>query len=350
MDPSVVLPFLTSVVSFVFAILVFDQWRSRRRAYQLAWTVGLTWYGIAAGAEFVGSAFGWNEGLYRAWYIFGALGVASWLGLGTIFLLNRTRFGYFVAVALAAGGLLSLLAAAARGREGEPVGAPTVAVVVGAAIAAAIVLGAVTAIRRSNVAPTAAGMLVVAFGASALATLVAPLDPPGFAVDAESGVPAATALPSYLRIVSPPFNVTGAAALVFGALYSAYIFMPKRRLVRVRSRVPVVSNVARALAVVVNFLASIPGAFRAWRAGELHSRVPATLLIAIGAFIPSLTDGLTRFGITWGFFLGQLLGVVLIFAGFLASVEVFTDVRIPFTAVVVGRRRAGVEGTDGGRV
>ena len=337
MEPNVILPLATTVVSLAFAAAVFDQWRHRRRAYQLAWTLGLLWYAVAASTEFFGSAFGWNEGLYRAWYLFGALGVASWLGLGTIFLLNRTRFGYFVAAALLAGGLLSLLAAAARGREGDPVAPAATVIVVGAAVAASIVLFTVTAVRRSNVAPTAAAILVAAFVVAAITTLLAPIDAPGYAVDAESGVPSATALPSYLRIVSPPFNVTGAAALVFGALYSAYIFMPKRRILRV-GHVPGLSHLLRPVAVVVNFLASIPAAFVAWRAGRLHSRVPATLLIGIGAFIPSLTDGLTRFGITWGFFLGQLLGVVLIFGGFLVSIEVFSDLRLPFTRIVLRRR------------
>lgn len=337
MHPNVILPLLTSVVALVFAILVLDQWRERRRPFQLAWTLGLLWYGIAASTEFLGSSFGWNEGLYRAWYLFGALGVASWLGLGTIFLLNRTRFGYFVAVALLAGGLFSFLAASARAREGEPVSAAAIATVVVCAVAGALVLATLTALRRPLVAPAAATLLVAGFGVSAIVTLLAPIEPPGFAVS-ETGEPVPAALPSYLRVVSPPFNVTGAASLVFGAVYSAYIFMPKRRLIRVRGSLPVVSQLARAVAVTVNFFASIPSAVTAWRAGTLHSRVPATLLIAIGAFIPSVTDGLTRFGVTWGFFLGQLLGVILIFAGFLVSVEVFSDMRIPFTHVVMRRR------------
>ena len=64
----------------------------------------------------------------------------------------------------------------------------------------------------------------------------------------------------------------------------------------------------------------------------------ATILIAIGGFIPGWTSGLNRFGITWSFFIGELLGVVLIFLGFLASIEVFSDVRLPFTRIVLRRR------------
>jgi hypothetical protein len=121
-------------------------------------------------------------------------------------------------------------------------------------------------------------------------------------------------------------------------VYSAYIFMPKRRVLRIESRVPVVGAVGRAVAVVINFFASIPDAWRAFRAGTLNSRVPATLLIALGGFIPGWTSGLNRFGVTWSFFLGELVGVVLIFLGFLVSIEVFSDIRLPFTRVVLARR------------
>ena len=118
-DLNVVLPFLSSVLSFAFAALVADQWLRRRQPYQLVWTIGLLWYGISAGTEFLGSAFGWSEPLYRAWYLFGAFGVAAYLGLGTVYLLNRTRFGYFVAASFALAGLFSLLTAVKYARGGD---------------------------------------------------------------------------------------------------------------------------------------------------------------------------------------------------------------------------------------
>jgi hypothetical protein len=85
-------------------------------------------------------------------------------------------------------------------------------------------------------------------------------------------------------------------------------------------------------------VASLPGAIVALFRGRLHSRVPATILIAIGGFIPAITSGLNRFGDTSGFFVGELLGVVLLFAGFLVSAEVFRDIRIPFTGRVLRSR------------
>src|SRR5207302_5410547 len=107
------LPLASSLLSFAFAAMVLDQWRQRRRAFQLVWGIGLIWYGIATGTEFLGSAFGWTEPLYRTWYLIGAFFVAAYLGAGTVVLLARTRFGYFVGVSFLIG---ALYAFAIRGR------------------------------------------------------------------------------------------------------------------------------------------------------------------------------------------------------------------------------------------
>ena len=45
-------------------------------------------------------------------------------------------------------------------------------------------------------------------------------------------------------------------------------------------------------------MASLPRAIVAVFRGELNRRVPATLLIAIGAFILTVTDSLNKFGST----------------------------------------------------
>jgi hypothetical protein len=37
MNPNVVLPFGSAFLSFVFAVFLLDQWRERRRPYQLIW-------------------------------------------------------------------------------------------------------------------------------------------------------------------------------------------------------------------------------------------------------------------------------------------------------------------------
>jgi hypothetical protein len=172
------------------------------------------------------------------------------------------------------------------------------------------------------------------------------LPAPGWVVDAQTHIPTGALFPGYLRLLTPLFNVTGAYSLAFGALFSAYIFMPKVRLIRYGTRrdagpMALVASLPLALvAIIVNFVASLPGAVVALVRGRLNSRVPATLLIAAGAIIPAITSGLNRFGNTGAFFIGELIGVVLLFSGFLVSVEVFRDIRIPFTRRVLRSRPA----------
>ncbi len=106
---ALVLPTLTSVLALLFSIALFDQWRERRRGYQLIWAAGMLFYGVAAGCEAIAAALGWNEALYRTWYLTGAVWTAGWLGLGTAFLLGRTRFGYAFALCLFLAGLFTFL-------------------------------------------------------------------------------------------------------------------------------------------------------------------------------------------------------------------------------------------------
>ena len=82
------------------------------------------------------------------------------------------------------------------------------------------------------------------------------------------------------RALTPAFNIAGALVLILGAVLSALHF---------------------------------------WRTRALPERVMSNVLIAVGAFIPSVASGLTRFGITSVFFVGELLGLAFILAGFLLS-------------------------------
>ena len=316
---NVILPLASSLLSFLFAALVLDQWRLRRRPFQLVWAFGLFCYGVGAGSEFLGSAFGWSAGLYRAWYLFGAILVAAWLGLGTIYLLSKSRFGYFAGVTVVLGGLLSLaFTRVYSGSFGVGLGAFIVALAGGLAIIVA------TAVRPALAAHIALGVLGVGSVFAAVLVSSAPLAGPGFALDPVTHVPVGMAFPGYVRVLTGPFNIAGALCLVFGAGFSAYVYMPKRKVLAAGAvRTPVLAQLWYFAAVVVNLVASLPGAFAALVGGRLNSRVPATILIALGGFVPSVTSGLNRFGITWAFFLGEFVGVLLIFCGFLVSEEVF---------------------------
>jgi hypothetical protein len=83
------IPFFTSIVALVFAILVLDQFFAHRRPYQFVWSLGLLMYTVSAGAEFAAGAWGITDMVYRLWYLFGAILVAAYLGMGTLYLLLR---------------------------------------------------------------------------------------------------------------------------------------------------------------------------------------------------------------------------------------------------------------------
>lgn len=333
---TVLLPAATSLLAFVFALMLLDQWRDRRHAYQLVWAMGMAFFGVAAGTEAIAASSGWSEPLYRAWYLTGAVWTAGWLGLGTAFLLGRTRFGYAFAVCLFLAGLFTFLV---RNRP-EYAGAGTLPLLY-FLVAGLLALAVAVETYFANVNwPRIAGLAVVGATAwSLVLVLVTELPAPGYAVDPATGHPVATLFPGSLRLLTPFLNITGAFALVLGAVFSAYVFMPKKRVLPY-SLDPgqpgdqfLFNLLISPVAIAVNLVASLPGAVRELLAGRLHSRVPATILIAIGGFIPAWTDSLTRFGMTELAAAGKFLGVVFLFAGFLVSVEVFREVRVPFTSI-----------------
>jgi hypothetical protein len=342
MEPNVFLPLASSLLSFVFALFLLDQWRERRKPYQLIWTIGMLMYGVSAGTEFLGGALGWSEPLYRAWYLTGAVWVAGWLGLGTMYLLAKTRFGYGAAISLVLAGLFTFLSWRKNDYPDSGV-SPYLYLLI--AVVAAVAIGVETYRAKGGWAHLAGGLILAGTLASIPMVALAPLAAPGYALDAATGIPSGVLFPGYVRLLTPFFNITGGFALVLGALYSTYVFIPKRRLIRYDLRRDqglgrfLVNLASAPVAISVNLVASIPGALAALLRGELHTRVPATILIALGGFFPSLTGSLARFGMTEAFFLGELLGVVFLFAGFLVSIEVFREIRIPFTRVVLRTRR-----------
>jgi hypothetical protein len=345
------LPVVATALSAVFAVLLLDQWWRARRPYQVAWAVGVAMFGVAALTEVVGSLRGWDEGLYRIWYLTGALWVAAWLGLGTVMLLERTRFGYAFALSLVLAGLFTFLA---RHRYGDAGAWPIAYLAVAGVLAIFVVWDTYTG---GTLWPRLfAAVLVAGTVVSAVMLATAPLGTPDSWVVPATGLPDLDLLPGRIRLLSPLFNVTGGLALVFGAVFSTYIFMPKRRLLHYsldpdQKADELAFNLAISLiAFPVNFVASLPGAARAFVAGRLHSRVPATILIALGATVASVGTGLARFGEVRAFDVSLVAGLGLLFAGFLASVETFRDLRIPFTSRLIWQRApeagAGPAGED----
>ena len=342
MDPRVALPAITSLLALVFAVALFDQWRERRGGFQLIWTLGMLFYGIGAGCEALAAIGGWNEILYRTWYLTGAVWTAGWLGLGTAFLLGRTRFGYSFALCLFLAGLFTFLL---RNKpEYQGAGAlPLLYFIVAGLLALAVAVE--TYFSNDRWPLLAAGAVLGATALSLVLMVTTSLAAPGYALDPATGAPVATLFPTELRLLTPFLNITGAFALILGAIFSTYVFMPKHR-VLAYSLDPnqpgdqfLFNLLIAPVAITVNLVASLPGAVRALLEGRLHSRVPATILIAVGAFVATLGDTLNRFGMTEWFQLGKFLGILFLFVGFLVSIEVFNEIRIPFTSVRLGGAR-----------
>lgn len=342
MDLTVILPAVTSLMALAFSLALFDQWRERRGGFQLIWALGMAFYGIAAGCEAFAGVNGWNETLYRTWYLTGAVWTAGWLGLGTAFLLGRTRFGYTFAFCLLIAGVFTLLTQRRFDYPGAG-SAPILYLI--AAIVLALAVALETYFQNERWPMLAAGAVVGATALSAVLMLTVALPAPGYALDPRTGIPVGDLFPGTIRLLTPFLNITGAFALILGAVFSTYLFMPKKRVLpySLDPNQPgdqfLFNLLIAPVAIAVNLVASLPATVQALVTGRIHSRVPATILIAIGAFIPTITDSLNRFGSTELFQWGKFLGVVFLFAGFLVSIEVFREIRIPFTGLRLTRPR-----------
>ncbi len=101
-SPSAVhyLPILTTLVSAFFAVLVFRRYRERGGTHLLWWGLGIVAYGAGTVTESLTTLFGWNEAVFRAWYITGALLGGAPLAQGTAYLHFPKRIADATAVLL----------------------------------------------------------------------------------------------------------------------------------------------------------------------------------------------------------------------------------------------------------
>ncbi len=99
------------------------------------------------------------------------------------------------------------------------------------------------------------------------------------------------AMPQGVRLMTPFFNTFGTVALVGGAIYSAWVY---------------------------------------WRRRFMPHRVLSNILIAVGAILPAVGGTYMRVGGSLQlFYLLELLGIIIIFIGFLRNREVFGLYRFP---------------------
>lgn len=96
------LPIATTLVAVAFASSILSRWRLRRPAPHLFWWgLGVGIYGLGTLTESVTTLFGWHEGVFRAWYVFGALLGAAPLAQGTAYLMFERRVAHALTAGLA---------------------------------------------------------------------------------------------------------------------------------------------------------------------------------------------------------------------------------------------------------
>ncbi|MDQ2959891.1 MAG: hypothetical protein M3R48_02410 [Candidatus Dormibacteraeota bacterium] len=82
---------VASVISFVFAWVVFTRFILTGRPAFAAWTVGLLIFSAAAACQAAGERAGFGPPLFRAFYLLGGVLGVIWLSMGTLFLLAPRR-------------------------------------------------------------------------------------------------------------------------------------------------------------------------------------------------------------------------------------------------------------------
>lgn len=175
---------LSALVTGWFAVLVVRQYRARRRPYQMVWSISL-WMAAAASAAYALSIqLGGQPALFRLYYILGALWMAAYLGVGSVYLGFGPRAGRWSLLLVTAGGLAGtvLLATApldaaalaslqqGSGRGLIELAGPGRGVLVAmnafgtAAVVGVALVSAVRVLRSRGAAVWAAGNLLIAAG------------------------------------------------------------------------------------------------------------------------------------------------------------------------------------------
>ncbi|HEY8864954.1 MAG TPA: hypothetical protein VIO37_12425 [Candidatus Dormibacteraeota bacterium] len=113
-----VIPLIAGAVGGAFAAVVGRQYLNRRKPYQAIWAVALAMFAAAALFETAGQAFGWSDGSYKGYYLFGGLLNVGWLGLGSLMLITSPRVGRIATIVMIVISVLCLFAVIAAHTNG----------------------------------------------------------------------------------------------------------------------------------------------------------------------------------------------------------------------------------------
>jgi hypothetical protein len=110
-------PILTTALTVPFALEIFARYRRHPdRVHLLWWAAGVAIYGVGTLTESLTTLLGWREGVFRAWYISGALMGGAPLAQGTVYLLLPRRRAHILT-----GLLVSVIAVAATAVMWSPI-------------------------------------------------------------------------------------------------------------------------------------------------------------------------------------------------------------------------------------
>jgi hypothetical protein len=122
------LAFVATAVATLFAEATFKRWRQGRRPHEAAWTVALALFALASAALATGASTGWDRGVFRVFYLLGAVLNVPWLALGTVFLLFGERAGRRVRAVLVFASGLAVGVMLTAPVSGDVVGSATIPV------------------------------------------------------------------------------------------------------------------------------------------------------------------------------------------------------------------------------
>ncbi|MEK7278919.1 MAG: hypothetical protein AAB427_16345 [Chloroflexota bacterium] len=170
-----ILPFVSTAIMLAFTAFVLQRYAVRRAPHFLFWGLGLAMFGAGSFAEAYLS-LAWNKWVFFAWYFFGAVLTAAWIGQGSVYLLFRKKWVHVLTAVLVLGSLVAL----------------------------ALMLQIMPKLDVSQ--------FTTARPISEQYRLIMPAIKDG----------------GIIRLTTPFFNIYGVITLVGGALWSAYLFWRKR--------------------------------------------------------------------------------------------------------------------------
>ena len=85
------IPIATTIFSIIFAAMVYRRYKQKGGLHLLWWSAGILIYGVGTFTEAITTLFGWQEWVFRFWYVSGALLGGAPLAQGTVYLLMKRK-------------------------------------------------------------------------------------------------------------------------------------------------------------------------------------------------------------------------------------------------------------------